>query len=66
MQQKFCLTCGQGWVIIFGWRATMETKLVYAGQYKYRMELIDLNFERKKAFISPFSKKSISRGIFNV
>ena len=38
--------------------------MVYAGQYKYYMDLYDLNFERKWAYNTLFSKKKhFKRGI---
>jgi hypothetical protein len=40
---------GQGWATLFGLRATLETKMVYAGQYMYYMDLNYLNFEIKWA-----------------
>jgi len=36
----------QGWATLFGLRATLETKMVYAGQYMYYIDLNDMNFER--------------------
>ncbi len=49
------LTLEQGCATIFGSRATLETKMVYAGQYKYHMYLFDLTFERKLDINSPIS-----------
>jgi hypothetical protein len=47
----------QGWATLFGSRATLETKFVYAGQYKNPMGLFDFIFKRKWVFGCPFSKK---------
>ncbi len=47
----------QGWATLFDSRATLETKLVGAGQYKYNKDLFGMTFEKKWAFRSPFSEK---------
>ncbi len=47
----------QGWATLLDSRATLETKLVGAGQYKHNKDLFDLTFEKKWAFSSPFSQK---------
>ncbi len=54
----------QWWATLFGLRATLKTKLVYAGQYKYYIDLYDLTFERKWAYSSLFSKRNILREAF--
>ncbi len=51
----------QGLATLFGLQATLETKMIYAGQYKYYMDLNDLNFERKWANNTLFSKKKHSK-----
>jgi hypothetical protein len=43
----------QGWITLFGTRATLETNLIYAGQFMYHL---NFNFEKKWAFRSPLSK----------
>jgi len=45
---------GQGWATLFDSWATLETKLVDAGQYKYYKDLFDMIFEKKWAYCSPF------------
>jgi len=47
----------QGWTTLFDSRATLETKLVYASQYKNPIDLFDLIFKRKWVFGCPFSKR---------
>jgi hypothetical protein len=44
----------------------LETKLVYAGQYKNNMDLFDLTFEKKLTFSSPISKKGIFKETFSM
>ncbi len=39
----------QGWATPFDSRATLETKLVDAGHYKYDKDLFDMTFEKKEA-----------------
>ncbi len=52
----------QGWATLFGSRAAQETKIIYVGQYKYHMELFDLNFMTKLNFSSLFiGKKPFER-----
>jgi hypothetical protein len=47
----------QEWATLLGSRTTLETYLVYVGQYEYLMYLFDSTFERKWALISPISKE---------
>jgi len=41
------LALAQGWVTLFASRATLETNLVYMGQYRHHKDLFNLNFEKK-------------------
>ncbi len=40
----------QGWATLFYSWATLQTKLVDAGQYKYDKDLFDMTFEKKTGF----------------
>ncbi len=46
-----------GWATLFGSQATLEPILIYAGQFKYQVDLFDLTFYRKRDLNTPFSKK---------
>jgi len=53
------------WATLFGSQATLETNLVYAGQYKYHKGFFNLTIERKWVFRSMFSKLKVTiRGAF--
>ncbi len=39
-------TLDQGWATLFDSRATLVTKLVDEGQYKYNKDLFDMTFEK--------------------
>ncbi len=59
----------QEWATLFCSWATLETKFVPAGQYKYHIlyghiYLFDFTFLEKWAFYSPFLKRNNLRGIF--
>jgi hypothetical protein len=41
----------------------LEAKMVYAGQYKYHMDLFDFTFERKWALSGPFRKKAFEEAL---
>jgi hypothetical protein len=59
---KYCMSLDQGWATLFGSRATLETKVVYAGHYKNHMDLFDLTFEKKIDFQqSNFKKEHFKR-----
>jgi len=47
----------QGWATLSDSLATLVTKLVDEGQYKYNKDLFDMTFEKKCAFSSTFSQK---------
>jgi hypothetical protein len=52
----------QGWATLFGWRATLETNLDYAGRYKYPKDI----FIDKTVFFINLLKRSTLRGICSV
>jgi len=55
----------QGWATLFDLRATLVTKLIDAGQYKYNKDLFDMTFEKKNVLLAVnFLKRSVSKGIF--
>jgi hypothetical protein len=55
-----------GWATLFDSRATLETKLVDVGLYKYDKDQFDMTFEKNGLLAVHFLKKSILKGIFNV
>jgi hypothetical protein len=55
----------QGWATLFDSRATLETKLVDAGQYKYNKDQFDMTLEKKMGFWLPiFSKEASQKAFF--
>ena len=44
------ITLDQRWATLFGSQATLVTRLVYAGQYKYNKDVLHLTFERNWVF----------------
>lgn len=53
----FCILLDQRWATVFGLRATIETNLVYAGQYKFHKGIFNLALESKWPCSSPVYKK---------
>ncbi len=51
------LNIGQGYATLIDSWATLETELVYVGQYKCNLVLFDLNFESNLAFKITCAKK---------
>jgi hypothetical protein len=63
-QEVSGMCLGQGWATLFDSRATLVTKLVDEGQYKYIKDLFDITFEKNVLLAVHFLKRSVSKGIF--